>query len=300
MTREVDKIVANLLIAEGAVFLPGTGSLRVVRRAAQRLSARKTVPPVREVEFSSQTEGAPSLVDAVVRAAGCSEAQAVEICRRWTEQVTEGEALVIGGVGVLRGKSFEPEAVFDRLLNPHGRGPVAVRRGRCHWPLWTVAGAAALCGVGACIWILCDGSIDAPLRSVSDRSPVAALETQVPEPAMPGPAVGAERLATGTEDLRPSVSQPESPSVADDGALSPERLVSGHTYAVLGVYSTPENACRAAREAMHRDPELHCRVYRYGPKFMLSPCSSADAERVRTFVREHFAAYPELWTYRAK
>lgn len=303
MTREVDKIIANLLIAEGAVLLPGTGTLRVVRQAARRLSARRVIPPVRHVEFSSQCDGAPSLADAIARAAGCPMEQAEEICRRWTEQVSMKEVLTIGGVGVLHDKSFDPDPAFERLLNPHGREAVVVRRGGRHWLFWGVASVAALCGIGACLWILFDGRSFGPAAGESVSAAAAVAAADGPAPA--SVAVREERPDTGSAAseeaaaVEPAVSGPDG-GVAPWRTPEPERLVSGHTYAVLGVYSTPANAQRAAREAMERTPAFRCRIYFYGPKYMLSPFESADGETVRAFVREHAAAAPELWTYRAR
>ena len=155
MIREVDKIVANLLIAEGAVCIPGAGSLRIVRYGARRISSRKIVPPCRMVEFTSQPVGT-SLAAAVARAAGCDEGRAAEICGRWLAQVRTEEALTIGGVGILREKSFTMDAAFDKLLNPQGHEPLKLRGARGHWLLWTVAAFAIFCGLGACGWILYD------------------------------------------------------------------------------------------------------------------------------------------------
>ena len=155
MIREVDKIVANLLIAEGAVCISGAGSLRVVRHGARRISSRKIVPPCRMVEFTSQPVGT-SLAAAVARAAGCDEGRAAEICGRWLAQVRTEEALTIGGVGILREKSFTMDAAFDKLLNPQGHEPLKLRGARGHWLLWTVAAFAIFCGLGACGWILYD------------------------------------------------------------------------------------------------------------------------------------------------
>ena len=123
MIREVDKIVANLLIAEGAVCIPGAGSLRVVRHGARRISSRKIVPPCRMVEFTSQPVGT-SLAAAGARAAGCDEGRAAEICGRWPAQVRTEEVLTIGGVGILREKSFTMDAAFGKLLNPQGHEPL--------------------------------------------------------------------------------------------------------------------------------------------------------------------------------
>lgn len=313
MVREVDKIIANLLIAEGAVFIPEVGGLHVVRRAAKRLSARRVVPPYRTVEFTSQP-GGTSLVDAIACAAGCAEEQAREICRRWVEQVSHEGRLSIGGVGQLHEKSFTLDEAFDRRLNPRGHEPVAVRRRRGHGPLWTLAVVAIVCGIGACGWIFFDraGRYEAPITVVLRETPTqvdgadsvsvaeqpAVVADGTPQAANPSSA----GTATGAVEAGAGETMTSSPSAAAASAdpMEPQRLVSGRTYVVLGVYSTLENARRAVQETMRKEAAFDASIYRYGAKFMVSVHASDRPEEAAAFVRRHAAAYPDIWTYRAR
>lgn len=194
MIREVDQIVANLLIAERAVCIPGVGSLGVVRRGARRISSRMILPPCRMVEFSSQPAGT-SLAAAIAYAAGCDAKQAQDICGRWLAQVRTEDALTIGGVGVLRQKSFEMDAAFDKLLNPQGHEPLKLRGGHGgHWVLWTVAAVAIVCGLGACGWILYD-----QLNSSASNSAAKQAESRnIPSQTNLGGASAGFGSAVGT------------------------------------------------------------------------------------------------------
>ena len=83
-------------------------------------------------------------------------------------------------------------------------------------------------------------------------------------------------------------------------AGEPLRMTSKRHYVVLGVYSTLENAERAAALAAKKEPAMHCTVYRFGGKFMVSPFESDDVEASRQFMRAGRSAFPEMWVYSAK
>lgn len=55
MVVEVNKLIANLLLAEHAVTIPGVGALRAVRRPAERLSRRRVRPAYYRVEYSAES-----------------------------------------------------------------------------------------------------------------------------------------------------------------------------------------------------------------------------------------------------
>ena len=80
--------------------------------------------------------------------------------------------------------------------------------------------------------------------------------------------------------------------VTDDGTAT----------AVAGtkVFSTPENAARAAADAEARDASVRCGVYRFGNKFMVSPFEAPDAEACTLFIRNYSDRFPGLWTYTAR
>ena len=98
-------------------------------------------------------------------------------------------------------------------------------------------------------------------------------------------------------DAKPAGQRPGS---AARVSTEPASLVSGHRYVVLGVFSTPENAARAAADAEARDASVRCGVYRFGNKFMVSPFEAPDAEACTLFIRNYSDRFPGLWTYTAR
>lgn len=77
-------------------------------------------------------------------------------------------------------------------------------------------------------------------------------------------------------------------------------MTSKRSYVVLGVFSTPENAARAARDAASGDVAITCGVYRFGAKYLVSPFESDDPEACTLFIRAHAGRFPGMWTYTAR
>lgn len=77
-------------------------------------------------------------------------------------------------------------------------------------------------------------------------------------------------------------------------------MTSKRSYVVLGVFSTPENAARAARNAASDDVAITCGVYRFGAKYLVSPFESDDPEACTLFIRAHAERFPGMWTYTAR
>lgn len=343
MVEEVNRLVGNLLAGGGEVSLPGVGSLRTERRAAQRLSGRKVLPPCRVVTFSSEERGT-ALPVAIASAARCSMEEGRDIYERWLGRTHVDGVLTIEGVGVLKFKHFTPDPAFDARLNPAGREPVRIRKtSRFDWSMWVGIAAiliALFFGGREFLMLYSDQEVveqpAAPRGNASVEQPdaLAVAEPVVPEQtgaagsSATEPAagmMGAEPAAgttpqsdsavadeaqsgaaagtnlSGTQSAATaagSASRSSSPSTAAPDA--PASLVAGRYYVVLGVFSTPENAARAASQAAAKVSGPEYAVYRFGSKFMVSPLDAADAAACAEFIRSHSGTFPDLWTYRAR
>ncbi len=334
MVDEVNRLVGNLLAAGSGVFLPGVGSLFVERRGARRLSKRTVLPPCRVVSFSSQQQGV-SLADELARTLHCDAAGAQDVYDRWLSRTREGDVLTIEGVGVLKFKNFTLAPAFDRLLNPQGHEPVRIKPARrLDWALWVgIAAIVIAAGFGGAEFlrinssdipepgaaaevartlpaadagIPADSSATAGVTDDGTATAVAgtkAAETDVAGSSAAGAAGTADSAGDRTDaavtraDARPAGQRP---GPAARVSAEPASLVSGHRYVVLGVFSTPENAARAAADAEARDASVRCGVYRFGNKFMVSPFEAPDAEACTLFIRNYSDRFPGLWTYTAR
>ena len=298
MVDEVNRLVGNLLAAGSGVFLPGVGSLFVERRGARRLSKRSVQPPCRVVSFSSQQQGV-SLADELARTLHCDAAGAQDVYDRWLSRTREGDVLTIEGVGVLKFKNFTLAPAFDRLLNPQGHEPVRIKPARrLDWALWVgIAAIVIAAGFGGAEFLRINSSdIPEPGAAAEVARTLPAADAGIPADSSATAGDRADAAVTRA-DAKPAGLRPGS---AARVSTEPASLVSGHRYVVLGVFSTPENAARAAADAEARDASVRCGVYRFGNKFMVSPFEAPDAEACTLFIRNYSDRFPGLWTYTAR
>lgn len=340
MVDAVNRLVGNLLAGAGEVTLPGVGTLRVERRAAQRLSRRRVVPPCRTVVFSS-AEGGVSLVERIALAARVDAAKAQEIYDTWRARVSGDHRLTIEGVGELRHKSFVLDPAFDAQLNPQGHAPVqlAAPRRRFDFVLWLGIAAILFVAVFVGYWWKTMGEESLRGRAVASavapqtEAGTSAADSLVADSAV-DPAAGAvvdsaaDPMAAGAAaDRADSAVQqgagevppagtpdaagapaPTAPAAADSAAdtsraATPDGVqtfVSGRRYAVLGVFSSEANARRAVAQAQQSEPSLRPVVYRFGEKFLVSPFDDAEADPCTQFIRAHADRFPGMWTYTAR
>lgn len=255
--------------------------------------------------------------------------QARDIYDRWLSRTQQNGVLTIEGVGVLKFKNFTPDEAFDRRINPQGHAPVRIHRPRrFDGAMWIGIAAIVFVVAFTAYWWLGNRRDAVAGRSASEPVTLVAAAPAATEglstadaptdadvaandagQAVAGAAVGgsAADAAGGSAHATPSAptgreaaAASDRPAPSADAAAEPARLVSGRRYVVLGVFSTPENAARAAQLAREKEGSFRCGVYRFGAKFMVSPFESEDAEACTLFIRAHAETFPGMWTYTAR
>ncbi len=263
-------------------------------------------------------------------------AQAQDIYNRWLHRTSQDGVLTIAGVGILKNKHFALDDAFDTRLNPQGHAPVRIKvKRRFDWTMalgCIAVCAAATIGIYAYFEFFGEGSLlDSPrserqspeTEAVAQRTnapaetaatpatetPESSADADIPS-ADPHDAASAPTAQSAADTTAPTTvpanktatSRPATQPAAENRASVPNaaQLISGHRYVVLGVFSTQANAERAAREATEKDGSFRCGVYRYGPKFMVSPFESEDAEACAQFIRGYADRFPGMWTYTAR
>ena len=290
MVGEVNKIIYNMLISGRGVRLPQVGTLYIERQGARRISEDRLLSPRNVVAFSSHEE-APSLVDEIVAIAGCQTSQAEDIYERWKSKTLADGVLTIGGVGQLKGKSFQMEQPFNSAINPKGVKTLVVRRPKRRSNSWLYAACGVCVIVALCIcgYIMWGDS----LFPKSDSGKVVA-------------AVPTEQVVEATAEeipaAEPMVSQPE-PSVPTATVPAQTSAVQNRRYAyyvVMGVFSTEANADRAIEQVRTKASEAKCEVLPFGSKFMVTMYGSDSREDCNTFARSYRELFPDLWIYNKK
>ena len=271
----------------------------------------------------SDTDGTPSASTAPVapqREQAQVASQARDIYDRWLSRTQQDGVLTIEGVGVLKFKNFTPDEAFDRRINPQGHAPVRIHRPRrFDGAMWIGIAAIVFVVAFTAYWWLGNRRDAVAGRSASEpvtlvaAAPAATEHSaaaeasadgvgadSVTDPAAAGTAPAAAGVESAAQNAAP-VLRTEAPAGTDPTADGePARLVSGRRYVVLGVFSTPENAARAAQLAREKEGSFRCGVYRFGAKFMVSPFESEDAEACTLFIRAHAETFPGMWTYTAR
>lgn len=292
MVGEVNKIIYNMLISGRGVRLPQIGTLYIERQGARRISEDRLLSPRNVVAFSSHDE-APSLVDEIVAIAGCQISQAEDIYERWKSKTLVDGVLTIGGVGQLKGKSFQMEPPFNSAINPKGVKTLVVRRpkSRSNGWLYAVCGVCVIVALCICGYLMWGDSLFP--KNNTENVVAAAPAEQVAEQ---------EVTTEQTPAAEPTVqSQPEpsAPSVAPAQTPNVQNRRYAY-YVVMGVFSTEANADRAIEQVRAKASEAKCEVLPFGSKFMVTMYGSDSREDCNTFARSYRDLFPDLWIYNKK
>lgn len=294
MIEEVNKIIYNMLISGRGVFLPGVGTLFIERQGARRIDKNRLMSPRNVVAFSSQ-EQAPSLVDEIVAIAGCQRQQAEDIFERWIAKTREGADVTIGGVGVLRGKSFIADKTFNSTINPKGVRTLVVRRRSSHAWIYAVCGVAVAVALAFFAYLQWGDSWGIDQANVASDKPQE--QTVAAEPTVDPVAERNEEQVAG---------QSAEPLSATAQAASPDvqpQVVQNKAYAyyvVMGVFSSEQNAQRAVEQLRSNIKDAAAKVRPFGDKYMVTAFGSDKREECNVFVRSYHDIYPDLWIYNKK
>lgn len=296
---------------------------RVLRDAAPAETPRSDTdgtPSASSASVASSAQVSSTAPVAPQREQAQIASQARDIYDRWLSRTQQNGVLTIEGVGVLKFKNFTPDEAFDRRINPQGHAPVRIHRPRrFDGAMWIGIAAIVFVVAFTAYWWLDNrhaastvttGSesvaLVAAAPAATEHSAAAEASADgvgadsVTDPAAAGTASAVSGAEGAAQDAAPALraEAPADTAPAADG--EPARLVSGRRYVVLGVFSTPENAARAAQLTREKEGSFRCGVYRFGAKFMVSPFESEDAEACTLFIRAHAETFPGMWTYTAR
>lgn len=279
MVQEVNKIIYNMLISGRGVFLPEVGSLYIERQAARKLADGRLLSPRNAVVFAEGVQ-APSLVDEIVAIAGCSAEQAQDIYERWQSKTLQQGVLTIGGIGVLKGKSFSTDKTFHSAINPQGVKTLVLRKKSSNAWLYVVSGVAIVVALGFLAYLLWGD------KFMGKQSAEKVVATQVVAPETPA-VEQTEQVAE--EQVAEPVAEPQ---VVNNSSYA--------YYVVVGIFSTPENAERAVKDAQAKVKEANCVVIPFKNKHMVTIFGSDSVADCNTFARSYRDVYPDLWVYNKK
>ena len=284
MVQEVNKIIYNMLISGRGVFLPEVGSLYIERQAARKLADGRLLSPRNTVVFAEGVQ-APSLVDEIVSIAGCGVEQAQDIYERWKAKTLAEGVLTIGGIGVLKGKSFSTDKTFHSAINPQGVKTLVLRKKSSNAWLYVVSGVAIVVALGFLAYLMWGD------KFMGKQSAEKVVVEQIATPEAPA----VESAEQGVESAAEPNAVPNAEQ-AQPAQVAPQSSEYAY-YVVMGIFSTPENAARAVEQTRSKMKDVACEVLPFKGKHMVTVFGSNNREDCNAFARSYRDIYPDLWVY---
>ena len=288
MVGEVNKLIFNTLISEGAVYLPDVGVIFLNRIAAAEVARDKVATPRISVQFSSQMK-ATSLIDVISNVANVDSSQADDIYTRWLDKVRTANGIDIEGIGRVVNKSFVAEEQLLKSLNPLSVNEIKITRCRSN--------RGVVAAIFALLILISTGYILFSNLNIKSAETLVAevVEEQGSEPEM---EVVAEEYDEPTEVIE-VVDEPTETVVVEE--VNDWRKSSDiRHWVIIGSYSTTENAERAIAALSEKYSELMFDYIRLGSMYAVSPFGSSDITDCEAFKSEYKHEFTQMWIHTPK
>ncbi len=294
MKQQVDKLIANILLDEGEIYLPEVGTLLLYRQAAKLLSAKQLQPSYRELRLTKEQRGV-SITQYISQIAEVSKERANDIYAEWLEQSQRNDILTINDLCRIEKGSINTDKTFEDMANPKGRGTKRVNP-RTNYLIYVVASLCMGFALGVAGYVLySNGTFDSLIAKRMIAPASEALEcttTDAPQPAEQAVAV----VEKPTENVTAPVEDVSAPA---EPAILP--MKSGCSYAVWGVYNELQNAENAVAWLSSHISEIEdVHIYDYDGRYMVALCEIASrskcGHKVSAWKAEHISC-KSVWVY---
>ena len=296
MKQEVDKLIVNLLLDEGEVYLPNVGTLILRREPSKLLSNRLLQRPYRELRLTKEERGG-NIVFHIARVAGISQERASDIYTEYCAQSLRDGIFTIESLCTIENMTLRTHQQFEDMANPKGRGVVKVNP-RTNYFIYVMAGLCMGFALGVAGYVLyTNGTLDRLLVGQGVPSAQEAFEGVAEK--------GAESAeATVVAPQTEVVEMVETPAVEEViTSVEPMNLPMqrGKSYAVWGVYNERKNAEDAVAWLATRVPEVGpANIYDYDGRYMVALCEVASrsecGRKVSAWKAEH-KSFKSVWVY---
>lgn len=289
MKQQVDKLIANLFLDEGELYLPKVGTLILYRHAAELQSSKVLKAPYRELRLTKEERGV-DIATCIAQIANVSTERANDIYAEWLEQSLRNDILTIEGVCRIEKGNVTTDKTFEDMANPEGRKKIKVNP-RTNYFIYVVAGLCMGFALGIAGYILhTNGTLDKFLAEQSSAPAVVESCEVAPQPIV-------------EEVIEQPAEQPTAePEVVDiPAAPTTLQLKKGSSYAVWGVYNELQNAENAVAWLATRTPEIDTvHIYEYDGRYMVALCETTSrsecGRKVSAWKAEH-KSFKSIWVY---
>ena len=329
MVNEVNKLILNTLVEQGAVYIPNIGTLSIYRTASRKRGSKISAPSY-SVTFTTECK-ATSLSSVIMSVANVDEPSADDIVERWHKKLNADGRVVIEGVGTIANGYFSPDSEFIAKLNRYNE-PIRLNgntgNNKRLWliPLMVVA----IVALGLNLYLIfTNREPKAPSTLVADTStntlapenittenkeviedskttevstdeitsePVIEQEevaTQATATALAEESVESEEIKEPVEEQKIEEAKVEQPVVE----ITDWRQLGARHYVIFGSYSNTTNANTAIRKILRRNPAAQCQIIRIGSLHGVAVYGSYNRKDCEVFKRQHRSLYKDAWIH---
>ena len=330
MVNEVNKLILNTLVEQGAVYIPNIGTLSIYRTASRKRGSKISAPSY-SVTFTTECK-ATSLSSVIMSVANVDEPSADDIVERWYKKLNADGRVVIEGVGTIANGYFSPDSEFIAKLNRYNE-PIRLNgntgNNKRLWliPLMVVA----IVALGLNLYLIfTNREPKAPSTLVADTStntlapenittenkeviedskttevstdeitsePVIEQEEEATQATAlaeePVEPVESEEIKEPVEEQKIEEAKVEQPVVE----ITDWRQLGARHYVIFGSYSNTTNANTAIRKILRRNPAAQCQIIRIGSLHGVAVYGSYNRKDCEVFKRQHRSLYKDAWIH---
>ncbi len=289
-------LIFNALVRHQSVYLPEIGSLEVVCDPPRMQKRRVLTPPRNRVTFNPHPAPyATNILTLIESSSGKKEEKCLEIYDRWFSETQQGEGWILPSVGNIHEGVFYPTEELNRIMNPAGSTSRTLRP-RSRMTGWWIGSGVALLLIAAAAWIIYAEPFgtSAPATApapVAEATAPAAVDTTTQVATSP-----TATTATATTSTAPkATTTTTSPTSSSTQGISKMSRKAGY-YAVIGVYSTQQNAERFVAECRKKAPSMHYLSFTMNNgKIVVFLKHATNRTELERYCREVRPTFPEIW-----
>lgn len=328
MVNEVNKLILNTLVEQGAVYIPNIGTLSIYRTASRKRGSKLSAPSY-SVTFTTECK-ATSLSSVIMSVANIDEISADDIVERWHKKLSKDGRVVIEGVGTIANGYFSPDSNLIAKLNAHNetiRLSGNASSGKRLWLIPLIIVAFIALGLNLYLIftdrepakqddITADTSINTLVAEntiVEEKAVATDFTTQdaIAEPVEPATEVTdttesitaveeapiVEEAAPAEVEATPAQQIDEQQPEQTPAEITDWRQLGARHYVIYGSYSNTTNANNAIRKILRRNPAAQCQIIRIGSLHGVAVYGSYNRNDCAIFKRQHRSLYKDAWIY---
>lgn len=313
MVNEVNKLIFNTLVEQGAIYIPNLGTLSIHSTPSHKRGNR-VVPPAYSVIYTTECK-ATSLSNVIMTIANIDETSADDIVARWHKKLSKDGRVVIEGVGTIANGAFTPNSELIAKLNIHNE-PIylngKVRSSRKWWLIPLIV--LSLVALGLNLYLLFSRDKIEPIAPAVNTSTESLVteNTTAENQQISNDTITSDSSIQETNTHEEEIANIEAinaepaPEITEQEVEQTEAKITDwrehdmRHYVIFGSYSTMANANTAIKKIERNNLAAQCKIIRIGTMFGIAVFGSDNHDECNAFKRNNRTVYKDAWIHTPK